>query len=141
MAVFSEIWRKLGAGERLAVVGAGLIVVAWLLGLVMSGYFGLAGAGGVSLLGAIAIAVLVYLKNAPNTTITFPAPYPVILFGIGLVVGVLALIELLNAIRWLGLLASVLEFGFWVPFILYVVGAALIAWGSFQVWQASKRTA
>lgn len=141
MAVLSEIWRKLGAGERLAVVGAGLIVLSWVLGLVMSGFFGLAGAGGVSLLGAIALVVVVYLKHAPKTSITWPAPYPVILVGIGLVVGVLALIELLNAIRWLGLLASFLDFSFWVPFILYVVGAALIAWGTFQVWQASRRTA
>jgi hypothetical protein len=141
MAVLSEIWRKLSASERLAVVGAVLIVLSWLLGALMSGFFGLAGAGGVSLLGAIAVGVVVYLQHAPNTKISWPASYPVVLFGIGVVVGLLALVELLDAIRWLGLLASILSLGFWVPFLLYLAGAALLAWGSFKTWEASKGTA
>lgn len=57
-----QIWSKLNPRERMAVIGAGLIVLSWLLGIVLSrGLYGVAGAGGVGLLGAIAVLVVVYL--------------------------------------------------------------------------------
>ncbi len=68
-----RIWRELGAGERTwRSSEAGLHRAGcWALGPLMSGFFGLAGAGGVSLLGAIALVVVVYLKHAPKTSITW----------------------------------------------------------------------
>ncbi len=139
--MLNEIWSKIGARERLAVIGAGLIVLSWLLGIVLSGgLFGVAGAGGIGLLGAIAVLAVVYLHYAPNATITWPAPYGTILLGISAVVGIIALLQFLQLVSLLGLLAS--YGGATVVLVLVVdwVGAALMLWGSYQVWQAAKGT-
>jgi hypothetical protein len=134
-----QIWSKLNPRERQAAIGAGLIVLSWLLGIVLSsGLYGVAGAGGVGLLGAIAVLVVVYLRYAPNTTITWPAPYPTILLGISAVVALIAILQLLQLVSVLGLLAA--YGGATVVLVLIVdwVGAALMLWGSYQEWQASK---
>jgi hypothetical protein len=94
-----QIWSKLNLRERMAAIGAGLIVLSWLLGIVLSsGLYGVAGAGGVGLLGAIAVLVVVYLRYAPNTTVTWPAPYATILLGISAVVALIALLQLLQLV-------------------------------------------
>ena len=134
----AEIWTKMDQRERLAVSGAGLIIVSWLLGLVLSGgYFGAIGAGGLGLLGALVLLAVVYLHHAPNTTVTLPAPYATILLGISAVVGLVALLELLQTVGYLGVLASYALTYFLAP-LIYFVGAALMVWGSYGEWQASK---
>ncbi len=137
----TEIWAKVSSRERLALIGAGLIVVSWLLGIVLSGgLFGVAGAGGVGLLGAIAVLVVVYLHYAPNTNITWPAPYATILLGISAVVALIALLQFFQLVSILGLLAA--YGGATVVLVLIVdwAGAALMLWGSYQEWQAAKGT-
>lgn len=136
----TEIWAKVSPRERLAVVGAVLIVVSWLIGLVLSGgYFGAIGPGGLGLLGAIAVLAIVYLRYAPNTNITWPAPYATILFGVSAVVGLVALLELLQTFQWLGILAS-LSITYFLALVVFFVGAALMVWGSYQEWQIGRGT-
>src|SRR2546428_11279114 len=97
--MLQQIWTKLNERERRAAIGAGLIVLSWLLGLVLAGgFYGVAGAGGIGLLGALAVLAVFYLRYAPNTNVTWPAPYPVILLAISAIVGVIALLQFLQLI-------------------------------------------
>ncbi len=140
--MIQEVWSKVNRRERLAVIGAGLIVLSWLLGLVLGGgLYGLMGLGGVGLLGAIALLAIVYIHYTPSTNVTLPAPYATILLGISAVVGVIALLQLLQLLPYLGILAS--YGGTSVLLVLFVdwVGAGLMAWGSYQEWQTSKSPA
>ncbi len=138
--MLQEIWAKVNPRERLAVIGAGLILLAWIIGLAAGGYFGAVGTGGLGLLGALAVLVVVYLRYAPNTNVTWPAPYPVVLLAISGLVGVFALLELLQSLSWLGLIAQISILAF-VALVVYFIGAALMVWGSYQEWQLSKTTA
>ncbi|HVA87603.1 MAG TPA: hypothetical protein VNF73_14965 [Candidatus Saccharimonadales bacterium] len=134
-----QLWSKINAHERLAVIGAGLIVLSWLLGIVLSrGLFGLAGAGGLGLLGAIAVLVIVYLRYAPGSKVTWPLPYPTILLGISAVVAVIALLQLVQLLGILGILAAYGGLTVLLVLVLDWVGAALMLLGSYQEWQASK---
>jgi hypothetical protein len=140
--MIQQVWSKVNARERRTVIGAGLIVLSWLLGIVLSsGLYGVAGAGGIGLLGAIAVLAVVYLHYAPNTNITLPAPYATILLGVSAVVAVIALLQFLQFVSILGLLAAYGGATVIVVMLVDWAGAALMVWGSYQEWQASKSTA
>jgi len=132
--VVQEIWSKFNANERLAAIGAIVILVSFIIGLVSP--YGI-GASTIALLGALAVLAVLYLKYAPNQTITWPAPVPVILLAISGVVGLLELIDLLRVVQVLG------SFGgtYLVAVIGTVVGAAIMLWGSYQEWQSTKSPA
>ena len=53
MAQVQAVWNKLNPRERLSAIGAGVIILAWLVGLVTYG----AGAATLSFLGALAVLV------------------------------------------------------------------------------------
>ncbi len=140
--MLEQIWSKLNARERRAVIGAGLIVLSWLLGIVLSGgLYGVVGAGGIGLLGALAVLGVVYLRYSPTSKVSWPAPYPTILVGISAVVAVIALLQFLQLVSVLGLLAT--YGGATVVLVLLVdwAGAALMLWGAYEEWQASKSAA
>ena len=121
-----EIWAKFNANERLVAIGSLVVVVGWILGLISP--FGI-GANTLALLAAI---VVLYLKYAPNTNVTWPAPLAVILLGISIVAAIGALLGLgLLSVGGVYLLAE----------IATIVGAAIMVWGSYQEWNVSKRTA
>lgn len=140
--MLQEIWAKVNPRERLAVIGAGLIILSWLLGIVLTGGFiALAGTDGIALLGAIAVLVIVYLRYAPNSTVKWPVPYPVLLFGISAVVGLIALLDLFRLLPYLGDIAIWGGASVLVVLVLEWVGAALMVWGSYQEWQLNKNPA
>ena len=140
--MLQQLWSTLNTRERQTAIGAGLIVLSWLLGIVLSrGFFGFGGAGSLGLLGAIAVLVVIYLKHAPNTKVTMPAPYATILLGIAAVVAVLALLQGLQLLSVLGYLAA---FGGGSSIVVLLVnwaGAGLMVWGAYQEWQAGKSAA
>jgi hypothetical protein len=140
VVVVQEIWAKFNPNERLVGIGALVIIVSWIVGIVGSYGFG---TSILALLGAIAALVVLYLKYSPTSNVTWPAPIPVILLAIAAVVGVVELLALLQLLSILGALSL-----FGGIFALYliaaigtVVGAAIMLWGSYQEWDASKRTA
>lgn len=124
-----EIWAKLNANERLIAWGSILVVVAWIVGLISP--YGI-GANTIALVAGLAALAVLYLKYAPNTNVTWPAPTAVILLGISVIAGLFALFGL----TWL-------YFGglYLIAALATIVGAALMLWGSFQEWQASQKTA
>jgi hypothetical protein len=155
----NEIMAKLTQNEKLIGLGAIVVVAAWLLGwLITDEWYSHAGAGGTGLLAALAAAaaiVVLYLKYAPGTKITWPAPVATILLGLAAIVGVLALIGLLQSFTYdpsggLCDLAGSLAgrdvcpnkpVTLYVTALAVLVGGAIMCWGAFQDWSASNKAA
>lgn len=139
MAQVQAVWGKLNANERMAAIGAIVILVSWVVGLTGYGF----GTSAIALIGAVGVLAILYLKYSPNQSITWPAPVPVLLLGISAVVGVVELLVLLSLLSWIGILATYAGFaiGYLIGAIGTIVGAAIMLWGSFQEWQASKAAA
>jgi hypothetical protein len=126
-----EVWNKLNPRERLTAIGALVVALSWIVSLAGYGV----SAGTISLLGAIAVLAIFFLKYSPTQNITWPAPIPTLVLGVSAVVALLAAIDVLTSLRYLGL------FGFGVgiiALILEAVGAALMAWGAWQEYSLTK---
>lgn len=150
-----EIMAKLNPNEKLIGVGAVVILVGFILGLVLTSdsvfgsWYGTTGAEGLGLIAVVAgvaAVVVIYLKYAPNMKIAWPAPLPLIMLVISGVAGIAALLGLLEAVTGngycvLGLCAAVSK-----PITLYlaagvvVVGAALMTYAAYLDYQASSKT-
>jgi len=130
-----EWWRKLNANERFAAQGAIVVFIASLLG-----------GGWISLLGAAAVLVIYWLKYAPNQSITWPAPIPLITLAISGIVGLLALVGLVGLLGVGGLFGPLGGFfgGFFIVALVGVIataiGAALMVLGTWREYQALPRT-
>ena len=132
MAQIQEIWNKLNPRERLTAWGALAIAVGWLIGLTAS--YGIGG-GGLSLIGAIVVVVILYLKYAPNQTITWPAPVATIILVISAIVALGALLTLLNMLQLLGLVGYGFVAGAILAGVVTAAGAVLMVWGAWQEYQ------
>jgi hypothetical protein len=119
--------------ERLSAIGAGLLVLAWLVGLITYG----AGASTIALLGAIAVLAILYIKYTPTMKVTWPAAVSLMVLAISAVIALIVLVDLLQILPYLGLARY---FGGAVILILLleVAGAALMAWGAWQEYQVDK---
>jgi hypothetical protein len=151
--VLNEILAKLTQNEKLIGIGAAVVAVAWLLGvLITDSWYSASGAqtmGLLAVVAAVAAVVILYLKYAPNMSITWPAPLPVIFLGIAAVAGVVALFGLLQAFTY----DPFAGFGNLIgakankPIMLYVValgvvaGAGLMVYAAYLDWTASKTAA
>ncbi|HEX5825832.1 MAG TPA: hypothetical protein VFY18_15340 [Candidatus Limnocylindrales bacterium] len=125
------IWEKFNPRERMTAIGAGLVILGWIVSIAGYGI----GAGTISLLGAIAVLAIYYLKYAPNQNINWPVPVPLLVLGIAGIVALLTAIDVLTSLRYLGLLG----FGIGViALVLEAIGAALMAWGAWQEYQIEK---
>lgn len=124
-------FNKLNANERLAAIGAVIVIISSLVGLVTS--FGL-GANTIALLAAIAVLAIYYLQYAPNQTINWPAPVPLLVLGIS---GVAALLSIIGVLPLLGVLGF-LGLGV-LAAIGTVVGTVIMVWGAWQDYQAMPK--
>jgi hypothetical protein len=126
-----QIWEKFNPRERQAAIGAGLVIVAWIVSLTTFGI----GSYTLALLGAIAVLVIYYLKYT-NTSITWPAPVSLIVLGISGIVALLAIVALLG---WISILSLGFIFGMSiVALVIQAIGAGLMAWGAWQEYQIEK---
>ena len=125
-----QIWDKFNPRERMTAAGAGIVIVAWLVGLVARGF----GVGSIALIGAIAVLVILYLKYAPNQNITWPIATSLLILGISALVALFAVLTLLD---WLGYIGG-LSMTATLSLLLYVIGAAVMAWGAWQEYQIDK---
>jgi hypothetical protein len=126
-----EIWQKFNANERLVAIGAVVVIVAWLVGLVVGYGFG---ASTIGLLGAIAVLAIYYLKYAPNQNINWPAPIPTIVLAVAAIAGLLILVQVLQILRFLDAADLIVA-------VASIIGGALMAWGAWQEYQAHPKTA
>lgn len=125
-------WNKLNANEKLVMYGVIAVLVAFLVGAVAGGFFG--GTGSFGLIGAIAIAVIYWLKYSPNK-INWPAPVQTIVLVIAAIDAVFAL---LSVISWLGFFGLSL---FALAIIVNAIGAGLMVYGAWKEYQAMPKTA
>jgi hypothetical protein len=124
------IWNQFNPRERLVAIGAGLIVLSFLVAIISYGV----GSNTLALIGAIAVAVILYLKHAPNQTIHWPASTTLIIGAIAAIVALFVLIDVLTSLRWIGFFGvSAL-----LALLLEAAGAALMAWGAWQEYQIEK---
>jgi hypothetical protein len=124
------IWEKFNPRERLSAIGAGLLILGFIVSLASYGV----GAGTVALLGAIAVLAILYLKYAPNQNITWPAPTSLIILGISGLVALLVLLDFLRVLSVLSLFGATAI----LAVLLEVAGAAVMAWGAWQEYQIVK---
>jgi hypothetical protein len=125
-----QIWEKFNPRERMTAAGAGIVILAWLVGIVARGF----GVGSIALIGAIAVLVILYLKYAPNQNIAWPIATSLLILGISVIVAVAALLTLLDLLPFI----SVLGASAIISLLLYVIGAAVMAWGAWQEYQIDK---
>jgi hypothetical protein len=133
VAQLQAVWNQLNPRERLSAIGAGVIILAWIIGLLTYG----AGAATISFLGALAVLAIFYVKYTPTIKVNWPAAPSLIVLVIAAIVAILELPDLLNAFRLLGF-ASYFGGGILVSILLAVVGAVLMVWGAWQEYQVAK---
>jgi hypothetical protein len=126
-----SFYNRLNANERLVAIGAVIVIVSWLVSLTST--FGFLGGGSITLIAAIAVLVIYYLKYSPTQSITWPMPVQTIVLAISAIAAVLALI---GALPGLALIATI----YGISLIGTVVGAVLMAWGAWQEYQAMPKT-
>lgn len=129
MPQVQEMWGKLNANERLAAYGGIVLIVVALIGYVLSWSDGPT----LALLVGIAVLAILYLKYAPNMSITWPVPVATILLGVG---GIAAILLALNLLRYLRFLIGVDA----IVLLGLPAGAALVAWGAWQEYQATAKS-
>jgi hypothetical protein len=122
-----EMWRRLSANERTAATGAIVVIVASLIDVVVGFGFDV---GTITLLGALAVLVIYYLKYAPNQSMTWPMPVATINLGISAIVAILAI---------LGLLAGLGGGLYLLAKIGIVVGAVLMVLGTWREYQLAPK--
>jgi hypothetical protein len=129
-------FNRLNAAERLAAIGAVIVIVSWLLTIV--GGYGLGG-GSITLLGAIAVLVIYFLKYSPTQNVTWPAPVQTIVLIVSAIAAILAVLGALSLIGFLGALGG--GFGLYFLGLLgTAVGAVIMVWGAWQDYQAMPKT-
>ena len=127
------IWDKFNPRERLSAIGAGLIILGWIVGLFSYGI----GSSTVALLGAIAVLAILYIKYTPTMNVNWPAPVSLMILVISGIVALLALFDILTWLPRLGL-ASYFGGGIILTLLLSVAGAAIMVWGAWQEYQVDK---
>ena len=86
------------------------------------------------------VVVILYLKYAPNQTITWPAPVATIILVISAIVALGALLTLLNMLSLLGLAGGFFA-GAILAGLVTAAGAALMVWGAWQEYQLTAPAA
>jgi len=134
MPVVQEFLKKLTANERTAVWGAAVVVIASIFG-----------GGWLSLIGAIAVIVIYWLKYSPTSKVTWPAPIQLITLAISGIIGLFALLGVIGALG-IGSLGG-LGFGFGGLFLIYIiaaiavaVGAGMMVLGTWREYQLMPKT-
>jgi hypothetical protein len=137
VAQIQEMWNKLNPRERLSAWGAIAIAIGWIVGLTAS--YGLGG-NSLALIGAIAVVVILYLKYAPNQSITWPAPIPTIILVISAVVAIGAILTALNLLSFLGIAGGFFA-GAILASLVTAAGAIVMVWGAWQEYQLTAPAA
>jgi hypothetical protein len=124
------VWNKLNANEKFVMYGAGVVVIAFLLGAVGGGLGSYASA---DIVAAIIVAVIYWLKYSPNK-ITWPAPVQTIVLVVAGISAIFALLAALYALSYIGSLWGIAT-------IVNAVGCGMMAYGAWKEYQAMPKAA
>jgi len=134
MAQVQEVWNKLNPRERFTTFGVGMVVVGFLLSVLDYS----AGGTTLSLLAALGVLVVFYLKYSPSSNVNWPAPVPTIVLGLSVVALIAAALEVL---RWVSFILNNL-LGLWsAGTIIILVGTIVMVWQSWLEYQAQPASA
>ena len=129
MAQVQEVWNKLNPRERFTTFGVGMVVVGFLLSVLDYS----AGGTTLSLLAALGVLVVFYLKYSPSSNVNWPAPVPTIVLGLSVVALIAAALEVL---RWVSFILNNL-LGLWsAGTIIILVGTIVMVWQSWLEYHA-----
>lgn len=154
--MLQEIWAKISARERIIVYGAVAVLVGWIVGQFIAtvnlcagfnvpgasctfSYFSAGNSGLFALLGliaAIAAVVVLYLKVAPNMSVTWPLPISAILFYVCAATLVLGVLVVLMQVVY-GLSGAPITM--WIADLIFVGGGAAMAYVSYMEWVAAGK--
>ena len=124
-----DFYNRLNANERLAAIGAAVLIIAWIIGVAVGYGFG---ASTIGLLGAIIVLAIYFLKYSPSQTISWPAPIPTIVLVVAAIAG---LLTVLNVVQFMAFLDGIE----WIAAIASVVGAIVMVYGAWQDYQAMPK--
>ena len=124
-----DFYNRLNANERLAAIGAAVLIIAWIVGVAVGYGFG---ASTIGLLGAIIVLAIYFLKYSPSQTISWPAPIPTIVLVVAAIAG---LLTVLNVVQFMAFLDGIE----WIAAIASVVGAIVMVYGAWQDYQAMPK--
>ena len=130
MPQVQEMWGKLNANERLSAYGGIALIIVALVGYVLSWSDGPT----LAILVGIAVLAILYIKYAPNMSVTWPLPVATILLGVGGIATILLALNLLRYLRFLIGVDAIVLLG--LP-----AAAALVAWGAWQEYQTTVKPA
>jgi hypothetical protein len=131
MAQVQEVWNKLNPRERFTTLGVGMVVLGFVLGVLSYS----AGGTTLSLLAALGVLVVFYIKYSPTSNVNWPAPVPTIVLGLSVVALIAAALEVL---RWVSFILNNL-LGLWtVGTIIILVGTIVMVWQSWLEYQAAQ---
>jgi hypothetical protein len=124
---------KLTANERMALWGAVIVVIASIFG-----------SGWLSLIGAIVVIVVYWLKYSPTSNMTWPAPVQLITLAISALIALFAVLGLLGALTLSGF--GGLFFGgifivYLIAAIATAIGAVMMLLGTWREYQAMPKSA
>jgi amino acid transporter len=154
--VLNEILAKLNQNEKMVGGGAIVVAVGWLLGLVLTSWYGASGAQGlgfVAVAAAVAAIVVIYLKYAPNMKIAWPAPITLIILVIAAVAAIAALLGLLEAFTYdpygglgaycnlAGAACPTKPVTLYLAAAVVLVGGAVMAYGAYMEYSTNKTPA
>jgi hypothetical protein len=131
MAQVQEVWNKLNPRERFTTFGVGLVVVGFLLSVLDYS----AGGTTLSLLAALGVLVVFYIKYSPNSNVNWPAPVPTIVLGLSVVALIAAALEFL---RWISFILNNLFGLYSFGTIIILVGTIVMVWQSWIEYQAAQ---
>jgi hypothetical protein len=132
-AAATMLWSRLSAGERIAIVGAAIIVVIgdWIVGALLNG-------PGTWISTTIASAELIFFVVVRHSgrSMSWPIPYAIVLAGLAVAIAAPAVSDTLAFLRHLTDPARVGALDL-LGLVAELVGAALVAWGAFTTWRAN----
>jgi hypothetical protein len=118
----SQMMAKLGAAERLVLLGAAVIVAGYLLFNVIIAEYAFSHVGLLMGIWAIGAAWFYHQRSGGNWAV----PYPVVLKVVGYTAGVFGVLELLVDLRY-GVLDRAADL---LGALMYYAGAGLMLWGA-----------
>lgn len=153
LLVLNEILAKLNQNEKFIGGGACLAVIGWILGLVLTGWYGSSGAQATGLLvvaASIALIVVLYLKYAPNQNVTWPVTLPLLFLILAAVAGIFALLGLVQAFTYdpfgglcnnqlVSNLCPSKPITLYVAVLVVLAGAAIAVYGAYLEWVAGGK--
>jgi len=124
-------WSKLSSNDKLATIGAGVAIVGGLLG----GF----GGGGLGLLTAILMLVIVFLPQLSPTT-TLPGSKGSLMLIVGGAAGLGALLALLTVLPYIGAFGGLYGGGWFFGLLAVIVGGLMMGWASWKEFQSEGGT-